>query len=71
MASGESQSSTLTWPAPHDLSVEDDRRVAPDRRLKKRELITLYSSNWVDPSIKSGPTGMNRDPPVRPYALKL
>ncbi|KIR38819.1 transcription factor C subunit 7 [Cryptococcus deuterogattii 99/473] len=23
-----------------------------------------FRSNWVDPSIKSGPTGMNRDPPT-------
>jgi transcription factor C subunit 7 len=23
-----------------------------------------FRSNWVDPSIKTGPTGMNRDPPV-------
>ncbi|OWT36104.1 transcription factor C subunit 7 [Cryptococcus neoformans] len=28
-----------------------------------------FRSNWVDPSIKSGPTGMNRDPPLAAHGL--
>lgn len=70
MASGEFQCTTLINLAFYDM-VEDGQRAAPYRWLKKRELTILYSSNWVDPCIKSGPTGMNRDPPVRFYFLKF
>ncbi|KIR59163.1 transcription factor C subunit 7 [Cryptococcus bacillisporus CA1873] len=28
-----------------------------------------FRSNWVDPCIKSGPTGMNRDPPLAAHGL--
>ncbi|KAI9638251.1 uncharacterized protein MKK02DRAFT_22728 [Dioszegia hungarica] len=28
-----------------------------------------FRSNWVDPSIKTGPTGMSRDPPLAAYGL--
>ncbi|WVO16809.1 hypothetical protein L204_104495 [Cryptococcus depauperatus] len=29
-----------------------------------------FRSNWVDPSIKTGPTGMNRDPPLAVHGLE-
>ncbi|WWD17621.1 hypothetical protein CI109_102062 [Kwoniella shandongensis] len=29
-----------------------------------------FRSNWVDPSIKSSPTGMNRDPPLAAYGTE-
>ncbi|WVQ76969.1 hypothetical protein IAR50_006648 [Cryptococcus sp. DSM 104548] len=28
-----------------------------------------FRSNWVDPNIKTGPTGMNRDPPLAAHGL--
>ncbi|ODN90239.1 transcription factor C subunit 7 [Cryptococcus wingfieldii CBS 7118] len=28
-----------------------------------------FRSNWVDPAIKTGPTGMNRDPPLAAHGL--